>query len=64
MSKRDERLAATKYKNHESASAKNDRKSKMSGDPMEAMRSAVSAPRTEASKGRAASHRRGLPRLG
>lgn len=33
-------------------------------DPMDAMRRAVATPRDAASRGRASSHKRGLPRLG
>lgn len=67
MTSRDQRLAATKYAGRKSATETAREKSRtvpVAEDPMEAMRRAVALPRTEESRGRAAAHKRGLPRLG
>jgi hypothetical protein len=71
MTSRDQRLAATKYAGKKSASQAAREKSRgrtvpqaVAEDPMEAMRRAIAAPRTEESRGRAEAHKRSLPRLG
>lgn len=71
MSKRDQRLAATKYAGRKSASQQAaEKKAPRRGtpppvaeDPMEGMRRALGQPRTQESIERAHAHKRSLPPL-
>lgn len=65
MSKRDQHLAATKYKGQKSASQAKAEKEGAAGtsgqDTMSVMRTLIGKPRSQESVERAAKHRSGLP---